>query len=96
MERMRKRGVGKDLAAQTAGSVHGPWPLANSPALALALPNAYFASLGIPPRLNNQIMDAVIRAVIEDSSGPRLQVGFGHEQTALIDEWQVVPETPRK
>ena len=46
---LRKRGVGKDLAAQTAGSVHGPWQLANSPALAIALPNAYFASLGLPP-----------------------------------------------
>jgi len=45
---LRKRGVGKDLAAQTAGSAHGPWRLANSPALAFALPNAYFDSLGIP------------------------------------------------
>jgi len=45
---LRKRGVGKDLAAQTAGSAHGPWRLANSPALAIALPNAYFASLGLP------------------------------------------------
>jgi RNA-directed DNA polymerase len=45
---LRKRGVGKDLAAKTAGSAHGPWRLANSPALALALPNAYFDSLGIP------------------------------------------------
>jgi RNA-directed DNA polymerase len=45
---LRKRGVGKDLAAQTVGSAHGPWRLANSPALALALPNAYFDSLGIP------------------------------------------------
>src|SRR5213080_1463052 len=45
---LRKRGVGKDLAAQTAGSPHGPWRLANSPALAIALPNAYFASLGLP------------------------------------------------
>jgi RNA-directed DNA polymerase len=43
-----KRGVGKDLAAQTAGSAHGPWRLANSPALTIALPNAYFNSLGIP------------------------------------------------
>ena len=46
---LQKRGVGKDLAAPTAGSAHGPWPLANSPALAIALPNAYFASLGLPP-----------------------------------------------
>jgi len=45
---LRKRGVGKDLAAQTAGSAHGPWRLANSPALSKALPNAYFDSLGIP------------------------------------------------
>jgi len=46
---LRKRGVGKDLAAQTAGSPHGPWRIANSPALAIALPNAYFAKLGLPP-----------------------------------------------
>jgi RNA-directed DNA polymerase len=46
---LQKRGVDKDLAAQTAGSAHGPWRLANSPALAIALPNAYFTSLGIPP-----------------------------------------------
>lgn len=45
---LRKRGVGKDLAAKTAGSAHGPWRLANSPGLAIALPNAYFDSLGIP------------------------------------------------
>jgi len=45
---LRKRGVGKDLAAQTAGSAHGPWRLADSPGLHLALPNAYFDSLGIP------------------------------------------------
>ncbi len=44
----RQRAVGKDLAAQTAGSAHGPWRLANSPALAIALPNAYFDSLGLP------------------------------------------------
>jgi RNA-directed DNA polymerase len=43
-----QRGVSKDLAAQTAGSAHGPWRLANSPALAFALPNAHFDSLGIP------------------------------------------------
>ena len=46
---LQKRGVGKDLAAKAAGSAHGPWQLANSPALAIALPNAYFASLGLPP-----------------------------------------------
>jgi len=46
---LRQRGVSKDLAAQTAGSPHGPWRLANSPALGLALPNAYFTQLGLPP-----------------------------------------------
>jgi RNA-directed DNA polymerase len=45
---LRKRGVGHDLAAQTAGSGHGPWRLADSPGLHRALPNAYFDSLGIP------------------------------------------------
>jgi RNA-directed DNA polymerase len=45
---LRKRGVGKDLAAKAAGSAHGPWRLANSPALSIALSNAYFDSLGIP------------------------------------------------
>ena len=43
--RLRRRGVGRDLAAQTAGSPHGPWRLSNSPALTIALPNAFFASL---------------------------------------------------
>ena len=46
---LRKRTVSKDLAAQTAGSSHGPWRIASSPALTLALPNAYFAKLGLPP-----------------------------------------------
>jgi RNA-directed DNA polymerase len=46
---LTKRGVGKDLAAQTAGSAHGPWRLSNSPALTIALPNAYFISLGLAP-----------------------------------------------
>jgi RNA-directed DNA polymerase len=45
---LRKRGVGKDLAAQTAGSAHGPWRMANSPALTIALPSTYFNALGIP------------------------------------------------
>lgn len=45
---LRKRGVSDDLAGQTAGSAHGPWRLANSPALAIALPNSYFDLLGIP------------------------------------------------
>ena len=50
---LTNRGVGKDLAAQTAGSAHGPWRLSNSPALTIALPNAYFASLGLTPLVIN-------------------------------------------
>jgi len=45
---LRKRDVSYRLAAQTAGSGHGPWRMANSPGLSIALPNAYFDSLGIP------------------------------------------------
>ena len=45
---LRKRGVDSALAAKTAGSAHGPWRLALSQGLALAFPNAYFDSLGIP------------------------------------------------
>jgi RNA-directed DNA polymerase len=50
---LTKRGVGKELAAQTAGSAHGPWRLSNSPALTIALPNAYFLSLGLTPLVVN-------------------------------------------
>jgi RNA-directed DNA polymerase len=51
---LRKRGVNYQLAAKTAGSAHGPWHLANSKGLALALPNAYFDSLGIPRLTGNR------------------------------------------
>jgi RNA-directed DNA polymerase len=44
---LRRRGVGRDLAAQTAGAPHGPWRLANSPALTIALPNSFFVPLGL-------------------------------------------------
>ena len=50
---LTKRGVGKELAAQTAGSAHGPWRLSNSPAMSIALPNAYFVSLGLTPLVVN-------------------------------------------
>jgi RNA-directed DNA polymerase len=44
---LRRCGVGRDLAAQTAGSPHGPWRLSNSPALTTALPTNLFRSLGL-------------------------------------------------
>jgi RNA-directed DNA polymerase len=44
---LRRRGVGRVLAAKTASSPRGPWRLSNSPALAIALSIAYFDSLGL-------------------------------------------------
>jgi len=45
---LRKRGIAAQDAAKTAGSSDGPWHLANTPSLKLALSNAYFASFGLP------------------------------------------------
>jgi hypothetical protein len=39
-----------------------------------------------------QIVEATIRAVIERTDGIHLQVDWGYDQTALIEEWQVVTE----
>ena len=44
---LRAQGVQKDLAAQTAGSSHGPWRISRSPALSVGFPDAYFDSLGL-------------------------------------------------
>jgi RNA-directed DNA polymerase len=44
---LRKLDIRKDLAAKTAGSVHGPWRVSRSPALSYAFPNAHFDSLGL-------------------------------------------------
>ena len=51
--KLRQLGVGKDLAAQTAGSPHGPWRLARSPALQYALPITYFDARGLPRLLDD-------------------------------------------
>jgi hypothetical protein len=40
--------VGRQLAWNTAKSAHGPGRLSQSPALAIALPQRYFAALGLP------------------------------------------------
>jgi len=45
---LRKRGVEVRLAWNTCKSAHGPWRLSQSPALYFALPNKYFAELGLP------------------------------------------------
>jgi RNA-directed DNA polymerase len=47
-QRLCARGVGTALAAQTAGSSHGPWRVADSPAMHYAFSVAYFDSLGLP------------------------------------------------
>jgi RNA-directed DNA polymerase len=47
-DELRRRGVGRELALKTAGNPRGPWRLANSAALTMALPNILFASLGLP------------------------------------------------
>jgi RNA-directed DNA polymerase len=45
---LRSRGASPRQAATTAGSSHGPWRISRSPTLNLALPKAYFNSLGLP------------------------------------------------
>jgi RNA-directed DNA polymerase len=45
---LRRCGVGRDLAAQTAASPRGPWRVSKSRALNIALPIGYFGSLGLP------------------------------------------------
>jgi len=43
-KRLRRLGVGRELAANTAGSSHGPWRLSASPALHIALSKAFFTT----------------------------------------------------
>jgi RNA-directed DNA polymerase len=45
---LRQRGIGKDLAAQTAGSGKRYWHLSRSPALNMSLTRAYLVELGLP------------------------------------------------
>ena len=56
---LRRLGVGRDLAAQTAGSAHGPWRISMSPALSIALPNASLAKLGLVSCSRNQQLKSV-------------------------------------
>jgi len=46
--KLRRLGVKRQLAWNTAKSAHGPWRLSKSPALYYALPNSYFRDLGLP------------------------------------------------
>ena len=45
---LRRLGVDRFLAWNTAKSAHGSWRLSGSPALTKALPNRYFRNLGLP------------------------------------------------
>jgi RNA-directed DNA polymerase len=45
---LRRLGVGRELAAKTAGSSHGPWRISHSPGLSRALPVAFWDRLGLP------------------------------------------------
>jgi len=45
---LRKLGVSKSLAAQTAGSHKGIWHNSRSPALSFALPGVVLVELGVP------------------------------------------------
>jgi RNA-directed DNA polymerase len=47
-KRLCQLGVDENLAAQTAGSSHGPWRLARCSAMKYAFPITYFDSLGLP------------------------------------------------
>jgi len=60
---LRRRGVGRDLAAQTASSPCGPWRLSSSPALNIALSNAYFTSLGLAPLASSTLLNPPNRRI---------------------------------
>ena len=45
---LRSRGVSRNQAVPTAMSSHGPWRISHSKAVQIALPNAYFDTLGLP------------------------------------------------
>ena len=49
---LRKRGIDRQLAWNTAKSAHGPWRLSMSPAIYYALPNKFFAGMGLPSLVN--------------------------------------------
>jgi hypothetical protein len=50
-------------------------------------------SVGRPVKVNmhrGRIVDGTVRAVVNHTDGPRRQVDFGNDETALIYSWQVV------
>jgi len=45
---LRRRGISRELAGNTAQSAHGPWRLGQSPGLSIALSARFFDALGLP------------------------------------------------
>ena len=41
---------------------------------------------------NGRIEEARVNHVVQHSDGTKLQVDFGHDETALIELWQVVED----
>ncbi len=39
-----------------------------------------------------KIVDATIKAVIDSTDGVKYHVDFGHDQTALVHQWQIVKD----
>lgn len=55
--------------------------------------NAYKVGQSVVVRLNDgRLVEAKIRAVIEQTNGLHLQVDYGHDETALIHEKPVRKE----
>lgn len=96
---LRKRsvatGCGKDLAARAAVSVNGLWRLANSPALAVALPYACFDSPGITTRTVRPQLNPPNRPVRARTPGcvrgkarerlPRSIGGLAQNETGVLE-----------
>jgi hypothetical protein len=40
---------------------------------------------------SGQLVDGVVKAIVQKSDGIRLQVDYGKNQTALVHLWQVHP-----
>ena len=48
----------------------------------------------IQANLHGRVIDATVRAIVEYTHGIKLQVDFGHDETALVELWQLLNEKP--
>jgi hypothetical protein len=72
----------------SASVASGCWNMQYSPAM-----SRYRIGQHIMVKLSGgRIVEATIRAIVEHTDGLRLQVDFGQDETALIEEWQIVKE----